>query len=148
MTDIKIDQIRQEYLPHRFPFLMVDRVLEIQVDKSIKAIKNVTINEPIFTGHFPDLAVMPGVLIIEAMAQAGGILIFETLKLSPALETIYFLAGVDNARFKQVVTPGDQLCLYVEVLRRRGDDFWKFKGTASVGDKVVCTAEFINAKGS
>ncbi len=133
------------YLPHRYPFIMVDRVKELIPGKSITAIKNVTINEPFFQGHFPRMAIMPGVLIIEAMAQASGLLIYKTLAMVPDSE-LFFLAGVDNARFKRIVTPGDQLCLHIELVKRRMD-LWKFSGTASVDNEVVCTAEFMNIKG-
>jgi 3-hydroxyacyl-[acyl-carrier-protein] dehydratase len=132
------------YLPHRYPFFLVDRVQELIPGKSITAIKNVTINEPYFQGHFPRMAVMPGVLIIEALAQASGLLIYKTLETLPGSE-LFFLAGVDNARFKRVVTPGDQLRLYIELVKRRMD-LWKFTGTASVNDEIVCTADFMNIK--
>lgn len=132
------------YIPHRYPFIMVDRVQELIPGKSITAIKNVTVNEPFFQGHFPRMAVMPGVLIIEAMAQTSGLLIYKTLEVTPGSE-LYFLAGVDKARFKRIVTPGDQLKLHIELIKRRMD-LWKFSGTASVDNEVVCTAEFMNIK--
>jgi 3-hydroxyacyl-[acyl-carrier-protein] dehydratase len=131
------------YIPHRYPFIMVDRVQDLIPGKSITAIKNVTINEHFFQGHFPRMAVMPGVLVIEAMAQASGLLIYKTLE-NPGSE-LYFLAGIDNARFKRMVTPGDQLRLHIELIKRRMD-VWKFSGTASVDNEVVCTAEFMNIK--
>jgi len=134
----------KKYLPHRYPFLMVDRVLEIVPGKSITAIKNVTANEPFFTGHFPRMSVMPGVLMIEAMAQASGILTYETLAAAPEGE-LYFLAGVDNVRFKRLVIPGDQLRLQIELIKHRLD-VWKFMGTASVEGEVACTAEFMNIR--
>ncbi len=140
---MNIEEIKG-YIPHRYPFIMVDRVQELIPGKSITAIKNVTINEPFFQGHFPQMAVMPGVLIIEAMAQTSGLLIYKTLETPPGSE-LFFLAGVDNARFKKVVTPGDQLQLHIELVKRRMD-LWKFTGTASVNNEVVCTAEFMNIK--
>lgn len=128
------------YLPHRYPFLLVDRVEQLEEGKFISAFKNVTFNEPYFTGHFPDNPVMPGVLILEAMAQTGGILALESTK-NPML---YFFAGIDNARFKQVVTPGDQLYfhIYVEKVRQH---IWKFKAEALVSDKLVCSANLMIA---
>jgi 3-hydroxyacyl-[acyl-carrier-protein] dehydratase len=137
-------EVIKKYLPHRYPFLLVDRILEVVPGKSIKAIKNVSANEPYFNGHFPSMAVMPGVLMIEAMAQASGILTYETLKSVPKGE-LYFLAGVDNVRFKRLVVPGDQLHLHVELTKHRLD-VWKFLGTASVEGEVACTAEFMNVK--
>ena len=98
-------------LPHRYPFLMIDRVLELEKGKRIKALKNVTINEPFFTGHFPHRPVMPGVLMLEAMAQAAALLAFDALNTSPNDETVYYFAGIDGARFKRPVEPGDQLIL-------------------------------------
>lgn len=139
---INVSEI-QGYLPHRFPFLLVDRVIDYEVGKWIKAIKNVTINEPFFTGHFPQRPVMPGVLILEAMAQASGILAFITTGDDPTTsENIFYFAAIDNARFKRIVEPGDQLILDVEVLRARRDVV-KVRGQASVGDEVACTAEWL-----
>lgn len=143
MEQMNIEEIKG-YLPHRYPFIMIDRIVEIVPGKSITAIKNVTINEPFFTGHFPRMSIMPGVLMIEAMAQVSGILIYKTLKILPGSE-LYFLAGVDHARFKRLVTPGDQLRLHVELVRNRMD-LWKFTGTASVNNEVACSAEFMNIK--
>jgi 3-hydroxyacyl-[acyl-carrier-protein] dehydratase len=145
MRQMDIEQIRR-YLPHRYPFLMIDRVLEVVPGKSLTAIKNVTVNEPFFTGHFPHQSVMPGVLLVEAMAQASGILIYQTLGILPETE-LYFLAGIDNARFKRLVIPGDQLVLQIELIKHRLD-LWKFKGTALVQDEVACVAEFMNIKES
>ena len=137
----------KKYVPHRYPFLLVDRVLSYELHKSLIAIKNVTANEPYFQGHFPRRPVMPGVLIIEALAQAAGILQVKSLDLPEYHEDIYFFAGVDNVRFKRVVEPGDQLKLEAEVLKiRRG--LWKFLGTASVAGEVACTAELMTIKGS
>ncbi len=143
MEQMNIEEIKG-FLPHRYPFIMIDRIVEIIPGKSITAIKNVTINEPFFTGHFPRMSVMPGVLLIEAMAQTSGILIYKTLGIVPGSE-LYFLAGVDKARFKRLVTPGDQLRLHIELGKRRMD-LWKFTGVASVDGEVACTAEFMNIK--
>ena len=111
---MEIDAVK-EYLPHRYPFLLVDRVISLELNHSIVAIKNVSINEPFFNGHFPQVAVMPGVLIVEAMAQAAGILGFKTLATTPEDGSLYLLAGADNVRFKRAVVPGDQLILKVKV---------------------------------
>ncbi|MFT5033511.1 MAG: 3-hydroxyacyl-[acyl-carrier-protein] dehydratase, partial [Bacteroidia bacterium] len=108
-----VNEIR-EYLPHRYPFLLVDRVTEIELGKSITAYKNITVNEAIFNGHFPDMPIFPGVLIIEAMAQAAGILGFKTMDKKPSDGSIYMFAGVDNVRFKRPVVPGDKLVLKVD----------------------------------
>ncbi len=132
----------KNYLPHRYPFLLIDRVLELEVGKSIVALKNVTFNEPQFTGHFPAQPIMPGVLIIEALAQATGILAFKSEVGKPIDGQIYMLVGVDKARFKRMVEPGDQLRLEVEVMTvKRG--IWKFKCQATVDGKVVTTAELM-----
>jgi len=130
-------------LPHRFPFLLVDRVLKIENSKSILALKNVTINEPYFQGHFPSHAVMPGVLIIEALAQAAGLLAFSIVG-TPSGDKLFYLVGVDNARFKQPVVPGDQLHLEVEVVKAmRG--VWKFSAQAKVDGNVVASADLMCA---
>ena len=129
-------------LPHRYPILLVDRVLEIETGKSIKALKNVTINEPFFTGHFPKHPVMPGVLMIEAMAQAAALLSFSTLGVAPDDKTVYYFAGIDGARFKRPVGPGDQLIMDVELLRMKAGIF-KFKGVCSVDGNLVCEAELM-----
>ena len=110
-------------LPHRYPILLVDRVLEIEPGKSIKALKNVTINEPFFMGHFPKHPVMPGVLMIEAMAQAAALLSFSTLGVTPDDKTVYYFAGIDGARFKRPVGPGDQMIMDVELLRMKSGHF-------------------------
>ena len=136
----------QELLPHRYPFLLVDRVLEIELNVSIKALKNVTCNEPHFTGHFPGHPIMPGVLIIEALAQTAGVLMLKSNEAYADGKTIFYLAGIDNARFKRTVLPGDQLELYVEVMRKRLD-LWKFRCTASVNGEIACVAEIMNVKG-
>lgn len=130
----------QELLPHRYPFLLVDRVLEVEEGQRLKAIKNVTINEPFFPGHFPVKPVMPGVLIIEALAQATGLLAMETV--SQADDAVYYLVGVDKARFKQPVGPGDQLVLEVELIKRRRE-IWVFSGVASVDGVMAARAEIM-----
>ena len=131
-------------LPHRYPFLLVDRVLECKLGRSLTAVKNVTINEPFFPGHFPQRPVMPGVLILEALAQATGLLRFATLGHSPGQNTLYYFVGIDNARFKKPVEPGDQLVLKVEHLwNKRG--VWKYKARAEVNSQVVAEAELMCA---
>ena len=142
---IDIQQIL-ERLPHRYPFLLVDRVLEFEQDKTLLAIKNVSINEPFFSGHFPVKAVMPGVLILEALAQAAAILASHTAEWDPN-GSLFYLGSIDNARFKKIVVPGDQLYLSVEILKRRAN-VWKFKGTALVDNEIACTAEMTCAEGS
>ena len=134
-----IHQILKQ-LPHRYPFLLVDRVLSIEKGKSIKALKNVTINEPFFQGHFPHRPVMPGVLMLEALAQAAALLEFDTLGSSPSDEMVYYFAGIDGARFKRPVEPGDQLTLEVELLRMKAGIF-KFKARALVGEELTVEAE-------
>jgi 3-hydroxyacyl-[acyl-carrier-protein] dehydratase len=129
-------------LPHRYPFLMVDRVLNYN-DMALKAIKNVTANEPCFMGHFPENPVMPGVMITEALAQAGAILAYTKTKSSPA-EHIFFLAAVDNAKFKQMVIPGEQMILDVEITGHKAN-FWKIHGEATVEGKVVCSLDILSA---
>ncbi|MNF49696.1 3-hydroxyacyl-[acyl-carrier-protein] dehydratase FabZ [compost metagenome] len=140
-----INEIR-EYLPHRYPFLLVDRVVDLDVEgKRIRAYKNVSINEPFFNGHFPQHPIMPGVLIIEAMAQAAGILGFKMLDVKPADGTLYYFVGSDKLRFRQPVLPGDQLILNAQFLSvKRG--IWKFDCHASVDGKEVCSAEIICAE--
>lgn len=136
--------IRQilELLPHRYPMLLVDRVVEQVNGKYIKAYKNVTVNEPFFTGHFPQKPIMPGVLILEALAQASGILAFGSVGKTPAAGSLYYLVGIDNARFKQPVVPGDQLHLYVEMTRNlRG--IYKFAAEASVDGRVAAQADLM-----
>ncbi|MFZ6045015.1 3-hydroxyacyl-ACP dehydratase FabZ [Pseudomonas sp. CR3202] len=140
-----INEIR-EYLPHRYPFLLVDRVVELDVEgKRIRAYKNVSINEPFFNGHFPQHPIMPGVLIIEAMAQAAGILGFKMLDVKPADGTLYYFVGSDKLRFRQPVLPGDQLILDAQFISvKRG--IWKFDCQATVDGKEVCSAEIICAE--
>ncbi|WP_027015814.1 3-hydroxyacyl-ACP dehydratase FabZ [Comamonas composti] len=129
-------------LPHRYPFLLVDRVLELERNTRIKAIKNVTFNEPFFTGHFPGRPVMPGVLILEALAQAAGLLAFDAMGQVPDENNIYYFVGIDSARFKRPVVPGDQLALEISIDRVRGG-IWKFKAVASVEGEVAAEAELM-----
>ncbi len=136
-----IHQILKQ-LPHRYPFILVDRVLSIEKGKSIRALKNVTINEPFFGGHFPHRPVMPGVLMLEALAQAAALLAFDTLGVVPDQNTVYYFAGIDGARFKRPVEPGDQLTLEVELDRMKAGIF-KFKAKALVGADVACEAELM-----
>lgn len=134
-----------QHLPHRFPFLLIDRVISIEPGKTLEAIKNVTINEPFFCGHFPQRPVMPGVLILEALAQAACVLAFKTTGGDPSSDELYFFAAIDNARFKRVVIPGDQLHLKVEVLKVRRDVL-KVLGTAHVDGELVCSAELMSVR--
>ena len=136
-----IHQILKQ-LPHRYPILLVDRVLEIEKGKRIKALKNVSINEPYFLGHFPHRPVMPGVLMLEALAQAAALLAFDTQGVTPDDKTVYYFAGIDGARFKRPVEPGDQLILDVELERMRAGIF-KFKARASVGEETATEAELM-----
>ncbi len=129
-------------LPHRYPFLLVDRVLEIETGKRIKALKNVTINEPFFVGHFPHRPVMPGVLIIEAMAQAAGLLSFDALGAGTDDKSVIYFAGIDSARFKRPVEPGDQLIMDVSIERHKAGIF-KFKGVTRVDGQLACEADFM-----
>ncbi len=126
-------------LPHRYPFLLVDRVLEFEPGASLRAIKNVTFNEPFFQGHFPQKPVMPGVLILEALAQATGLLAFNSEQRGAERDTLYYLVGIDNARFKQPVTPGDQLHLAVNVSKQKRG-IWVFDTLASVGEATAASA--------
>lgn len=143
MGTMNVLQIKN-YLPHRYPFLLVDRVVALEVGKSLKAIKNVTVNEPFFNGHFPNQPIMPGVLIIEALAQATGLLGFRTMGEEPQTDTLYMLVAVDKARFKQPVVPGDQLELNVELLKRKGM-MWVFNTEARVDGKLAVSAELMCA---
>ena len=129
-------------LPHRYPFLLVDRVVELESNKRIRAIKNVTFNELYFMGHFPGRPVMPGVLMLEALAQAAGLLAFDAMGQVPDENNIYYFVGIDSARFKRPVEPGDQLILEASIDRVRGG-IWKFKGVARVGEEVACEAELM-----
>ena len=134
-------------LPHRYPFLLVDRVLDIVPGKSIRALKNVTINEPFFMGHFPQRPVMPGVIIIEALAQAAGILTFVTAEAFPDDKTVFYFVGIDKARFRRPVEPGDQLTLSA-TLERTLRGIWKMATVATVGDAEAATAEPMLAPGT
>lgn len=146
MTDsgkLDIEGILQQ-LPHRYPFLLIDRVMECIAGSHILALKNVTFNEPFFPGHFPHRPVMPGVLIIEAMAQAAGILAFKTVKIVPDENTRFYFVAIDNARFRKPVVPGDQLLMRVTVMRSL-KGIWKFGGVAEVDGKEVASAEMMVA---
>lgn len=144
MVSLNIYEIL-EHLPHRYPFLLIDKVLECEPGKSLVGIKNVSHNEPFFPGHFPNRPIMPGVLILEALAQATGILAFKTVGRKPDGTSLYYFVGIDNARFKQPVIPGDQLRLEVEFVKQmRG--IWKFNGKALVDGKVVCSADLMCAE--
>ena len=134
---MSIEEIRAT-LPHRYPFLLVDRIRELEVDRRIVGIKNVTINEPFFQGHFPDRPIMPGVLILEAMAQVGGVLAMKSVP-SEGRPVVY-LTGVDHAKFRKPVVPGDQLRFEIEVLKKR-PPFWKMQAKAYVDADLVCEAE-------
>lgn len=134
-----------EHLPHRYPFLLVDRVLELEPNKSIHAYKNVTINEPFFVGHFPHHPVMPGVLIMEALAQAAGILSFKSMDEKPSPDTVFYFAGIDEARFKKPVVPGDQLHLHIQ-LERQMRGVWKFFAEARVDGQLAASAKLMCAK--
>ena len=134
-----------ERLPHRYPFLLVDRVLEVVPGKSILALKNVTANEGFFVGHFPGHPVMPGVLVLEALAQAGGVLSWESASEEERLWILY-LVGIDGVRFKQTVRPGDQLTLRMELVQRRRN-LWRYQGRAEVAGKLVAEAEILMADG-
>lgn len=140
---LDVEEIRQ-LIPHRYPMLLVDRVLDYQPGKTLHAIKNVTINEPVFTGHFPELAIFPGVMILEALAQATGLLGFKSTE-AREQDEMYLFASIDNAKFKQPVLPGDTMHLHVEFVKeRRG--MWKFYGEARVDGKVVCSADLMCAR--
>jgi len=131
------------YLPHRYPFLLIDRIEQIELGKSVTALKNITFNEPYFTGHFPGNPVMPGVLILEAMAQTAGVLALVTENKNPQ-DVLFYYAGIDNARFKHVVSPSDQLRLHMTVEKHR-QDVWKFNGKAMVGKVLVSSADIMLA---
>ncbi|MES2887383.1 MAG: 3-hydroxyacyl-ACP dehydratase FabZ [Pseudomonadota bacterium] len=138
---LDIHQILKK-LPHRYPILLVDRVLSLEKGKHILAIKNVSINEPFFTGHFPHRPVMPGVLMLEALAQAAALLAFETLGVVPDDKTVYYFAGIDGARFKRPVEPGDQLRLDVTLDRMKSGMF-KFRARATVGEELAVEADLM-----
>jgi len=141
VNPMEIHQILQ-YLPHRYPFLLVDRVLSCEPGKEITALKNVTVNEPFFVGHFPHYKVMPGVLIVEAMAQAAAILSFKTVGAKADANSVYYFVGIDNARFKKPVTPGDQLVMTVR-LERQVRGIWKYNAEARVADALVAEASLM-----
>jgi 3-hydroxyacyl-[acyl-carrier-protein] dehydratase len=143
MTSLDIHQIL-EHLPHRYPMLLVDRVLEMEPGKNIKALKNVTINEPFFPGHYPHSPVMPGVLVVEAMAQTAAILTFITMNAKPDPDSVYYFVGIDRARFKKPVMPGDQMILEVELTRSmRG--MWKYAAKATVDGALCAEAELMTS---
>lgn len=143
MADMNIQDVLR-FLPHRYPMLLVDRVLECVPGSHLVALKNVTANEPFFAGHFPGRPVMPGVYILEVMAQATGILALRTLAEPPGENSIYYFVGVDGARFRQPVVPGDQLFVRIDIIRHsRG--IWKVNASARVDDKVVAEAELMGA---
>jgi len=133
-----------ERLPHRYPFLLIDRVLECEVGKRIVALKNVTINEPFFPGHFPHHPIMPGVMLIEAMAQAAAILAFESSKLRPDDKSVVYFLGIDEARFKSPVVPGDQLVLEARI-ERHLKGVWRFAAEARVGERLAAVAKMMCA---
>ena len=144
MKTLDIHEILK-FLPHRYPFLLIDRVLDYEPGERLTAIKNVTINEPFFPGHFPIRPVMPGVLIMEALAQATGMLAYVSSDNMASENSLYYFAGIDNARFRKPVEPGDQLVLEVELIKsKRG--IWKFKGEAKVDGKVVASADLMCAE--
>ncbi len=141
---MNIEEVLQ-FLPHRYPFLLVDRVISLDADEQITAIKNVTMNEQFFQGHFPGKPVMPGVLIIEALAQAAGILAYKSMGWSPE-DSLFFLGAIGDARFKRVVVPGDQLRLTAKTARRRSN-VWKFQCEAFVGEESACATEITCMEG-
>ncbi|WP_413229076.1 3-hydroxyacyl-ACP dehydratase FabZ [Arsukibacterium sp.] len=143
LNSLQVQEI-MALLPHRYPFLLIDRVLDYTPGESLTALKNVTINEPIFTGHFPGMPIFPGVLILEALAQATGILGFKTVT-ERAENELYLFAAIDEARFKKPVVPGDTMILDVKFLKERRN-MWKFYGEAKVDGTVVCTAELMCAR--
>lgn len=134
-----------KYLPHRHPFLLIDRVVEFEEGQSLTALKNVTMNEPFFTGHFPGRPVMPGVLILEALAQAGAVLAYKSTNTLPSDGVLYLFAGIDNARFRRVVIPGDQLRLEVKLIRSK-QDIWKLGAAAYVDGELACSADLLCAR--
>jgi len=141
MNTLDIQKIR-DFLPHRYPFLLLDKVLAYVPGESLTAIKNVTFNEPVFQGHFPERPVFPGVLIIEAMAQAAALLGCVTMEKEPKDGSIYYLVGVDKARFKKTVHPGDQITLYIKFIKLR-NNIWRFSARAMVDKKLVASAELL-----
>ncbi len=141
MNTIDIHEI-QRLLPHRYPFLLIDRVLDYTPGESLVGIKNITFNEPQFTGHFPQRVIMPGVLILEALAQATGLLAFKSVEDLRSDNSLYYLAGIDNARFKKPVEPGDQLQLKVTLVKNKRN-LWKFHGEATVDGELIVSADIM-----
>lgn len=141
MSSMDVNEI-MAYLPHRFPFLLVDRVISLEPGKNIVALKNVSMNEPFFPGHFPKHPVMPGVLILEALAQAAALLSFKTVADAPSEDSVVYFAGIDAARFKKPVVPGDQLILHAEILRNL-KGIWKYATYAEVDGQRVAEAEMM-----
>lgn len=133
-----------DLLPHRYPILLVDRVLDYEMEQYLVGIKNVTLNEPFFNGHFPGNPIMPGVLMLEAMAQASAILYNLSRPAKPGHQVLHYFAGIDKAKFKQVVIPGDQLRLEVKLIAQRRD-FWRMQAETYVGEKLACSAELLSA---
>lgn len=147
MNEIIDIQKIKELTPHRYPFLLVDRILKVEPGKSILALKNITCNEQYFNGHFPERPIMPGVLQLEALAQTAGLLIYYTTNIpADAKENWHFFAGIDKARFKRVVNPGDQLHLNVEIVKHK-QGLWVFNAKAKVDEEIACSAELLIAKG-
>ena len=143
MAEMDIGEI-MKYLPHRYPMLLIDRVVEIELGRSLVAIKNVSYNEPYFQGHFPNRPVMPAVIILEAMAQATGILVLRSMDKLPSEKSIYYFVGIDGARFRRPVEPGDQLRIEVELLRSsRG--IWKLRSDATVNGDTVASGDLMGA---
>ncbi|CAN4270770.1 FabA 3-hydroxymyristoyl/3-hydroxydecanoyl-(acyl carrier protein) dehydratases [Methylophilaceae bacterium] len=140
-TSMDIHEIL-DHLPHRYPFILIDRVTSMELGNEIVALKNVTINEPFFPGHFPYHPVMPGVLIVEAMAQAAAILSFKTMGVKPSDDSVYYFAGIDSARFKRPVSPGDQIVFNVKI-DRIIKGIWKYSGLASVDGQIVAEAQMM-----
>ena len=140
-TSMDIHEIL-DHLPHRYPFIVIDRVTSMELGNEIVALKNVTINEPFFPGHFPYHPVMPGVLIVEAMAQAAAILSFKTMGVKPSDDSVYYFAGIDSARFKRPVSPGDQIVFNVKI-DRIIKGIWKYSGLASVDGQIVAEAQMM-----
>lgn len=143
-TILSIQEILS-YLPQRPPFLLIDRIIDINPKQSLTAIKNITINEPYFVGHFPQQPIMPGVLILEALAQAATVFAFYSLNEKNQDNVLYFFAGIDNARFKRPVVPGDQLILKIDLIKVR-HDVWKVHATASVENEIACTADLMSVR--
>jgi 3-hydroxyacyl-[acyl-carrier-protein] dehydratase len=141
LNTIDIHEI-QKLLPHRYPFLLIDRVIDYTPGEHLVGIKNITFNEPQFTGHFPQRVIMPGVLILEALAQATGLLAFKTADELSSDKELYYLAGIDNARFKRPVEPGDQIKLDVKLVKQKRN-LWKFFGEATVDGELIVSADIM-----